>query len=87
MPAGIKVYGRKESKMSFLSKIRKNKLLKNAFKSANDPIWFVEYETQDDKGQVNVYAKSHREAVKAADNIIMIQNGDKPYKIINTSCV
>ena len=73
--------------MNFLSKIRKNKLLKNAFKSANDPIWFVEYETQDDKGQVNVYAKSHSEAVKAADNIIRIQNGDKPYKIINTSCV
>lgn len=73
--------------MSFLNKIRKNKLLKQAFKSANDPIWFVEYETQDDKGQVKVYAKSHREAVKAADNIIRIQNGDKPYKIINTSCV
>ena len=40
--------------MNFLSKIRKNKLLKNAFKRANDPIWFVEYETQDDKGQVDV---------------------------------
>ena len=73
--------------MNFLKKIKCNKLLKQAFKSANDPIGFVEYETQDDKGQVKVYAKSHREAVKAADNIIRIQNGDKPYKIINTSCV
>lgn len=73
--------------MNFLSKIRKNKLLKNAFKSADDPIWFVEYETQDDKGQVNVYAKSHREAVKAADNIIRIQNGNKPYSIINVSAI
>ena len=73
--------------MNFLKKIKCNRLLKQAFKRADDPIWFVEYETQDDKGQVNVYAKSHREAVKAADNIIRIQNGDKLYKIINTSCV
>lgn len=73
--------------MNFLNKIRKNKLLRNAFKSADDPIWFVEYETKDDKGQVNVYAKSHREAVKAADNIIRIQNENKPYSIINVSAI
>ena len=72
--------------MSFLSKIRKNKLLKNALKKANDPIWFVEYETQDDKGQVNVFASNYKEAINRASDILLYKC-DSSFKITGAACI
>lgn len=73
--------------MRLFSKIRNHRALKNAFKSASEPIWCVEYETQDGEGLVNVYANSYKSALKNADNIIRIQDGNKPYAIKSISAV
>lgn len=73
--------------MSFFSKIRNRRKLKNAFNSANEPMWYVEYETQDWEGMVNVYANSYKSAIKNADSIIRIQDGNKPYAIKSVSAI
>lgn len=73
--------------MKLFSKIRKHRTLKNAVKSANEPVWFIQYETQDGEGMVNVYANSHKSALKNADSIIRIQDGNKPYAIKSVSAV
>lgn len=56
--------------MNFLSKIRKNRLLGNAFKSAGDPMWWVFYSSSDTDGSVRVYASTENEAKEKAKFMI-----------------
>nr|DAJ94284.1 MAG TPA: hypothetical protein [Caudoviricetes sp.] len=57
-------------------KMKKNKILRNAFKKADEPIWFVYYESNSSDGTVKVFASSEREARdKAAFLISDIVNG------------
>ncbi len=71
--------------MGFLKKLKSKWLIKRAFESASEPVWFVQYETQDGEGVVNVYANSYKSALKNADSIIRIQDGNKPYAIKSVS--
>lgn len=58
-------------------KWRKNKILNSAFKKANEPVWFVYYESNSKDGTVKVSANSEREArEKAAFLISDIVNGN-----------
>lgn len=57
-------------------KWKKNKILNSAFKKADEPIWFVYYESNDNSGTVKVSAATEREARdKAAFLISDIVNG------------
>lgn len=71
--------------MGLLSRLKNKRLLSEALKNANQPMWYVEYETQDGDGLVNVYANSYKSAIKNADSIIRIQDGNKPYAIKSVS--
>lgn len=51
-------------------KNRKNKLLKEAFKQAGTPMWFVFYESNDENGSVKVYASTDNEAREKAKYMI-----------------
>lgn len=51
-------------------KNRKNKLLKEAFKQAGTPMWFVFYESNDENGTVKVYASTDNEAREKAKYMI-----------------
>lgn len=51
-------------------KNRKNKLLKEAFKQAGTPMWFVFYESNDENGTVKVYASTDSEAREKAKYMI-----------------
>lgn len=51
-------------------KNRKNKLLKEAFKQAGTPMWFVFYESNDENGTVKVYASTDGEAREKAKYMI-----------------
>ena len=56
--------------------MKKNKILRSAFKKADEPIWFVYYESNDKDGTVKVSASSEREARdRAAFLISDIVNG------------
>ena len=53
-----------------MEKNRKNKLLREAFKKANNPMWFVFYESNGESGAVKVYANSDSEAREKANYMI-----------------
>lgn len=73
--------------MKLLQKLKAKRKLNEALKSANEPLWYIEYETQYDEGQATVYASSYNEAVRNADSIIRLNNGNKPYSIKSVSVI
>lgn len=68
-------------------KNRKNKLLKEAFKQAGTPMWFVFYESNDDSGSVKVYASSDHEAREKANFMISDILRGKAFIISGTAAI
>ena len=68
-------------------KNRKNKLLKEAFKKAETPLWFVFYESDDANGTVKVYASSDSEAREKANYMISDILLGKDFVITGTAAI
>lgn len=49
---------------------KKNKFLSKALKKAEEPLWFVFYEYDNDNGSIKVYANSDSEAREKANYMI-----------------
>lgn len=73
--------------MKLLEKMRKKKLLNEAFKKAGEPCWFVYYETNDGKrNEVRVFANKESEAREKASEMIK-SFVDAPFVIIGTAAI
>lgn len=68
-------------------KNRKNKLLKEAFKKAGTPMWFVFYETNGENGSVKVYASTDHEAREKANFMISDILQGKDFIITGTAAI
>ena len=69
------------------SKMKKNKILRNAVKQASEPIWFVYYESNDSNGSVKVFANTEAQARDKASFVISdILNGDS-FVITGTAAI
>lgn len=65
----------------------KDKILRNAFKKADEPLWFVYYESNDDSGSVKVYASSEHEAREKANFMISDILRGKAFIISGTAAI
>ena len=69
-------------------KSKKNKVLKQAFRKAEDPMWFIEYVLVDDTcGQLNVFADSYKKAKSKAASILNNLYPNQYWKITNISVI
>lgn len=73
--------------MSFLEKLKIKKILKQAFKSADDPIWWVFYRSQSTDGVVKVYASTEKEAKEKANFIISDGLKGQDFEITRTAVI
>lgn len=68
-------------------KNRKNKLLKEAFKQAGTPLWFVFYESNDENGSAKVYASTEHEAREKANFMISDILQGRDFVITGTAAI
>lgn len=73
--------------MSFLNKLKIKKILKQAFKSADDPIWWVFYRSQNTDGTVKVYASTEKEAKEKANFMISDILKGQDFEITGTAVI
>ena len=73
--------------MSFLNKLKIKKILKQAFKSADDPIWWVSYRSQNTDGTVKVYASTEKEAKEKANFMISDILKGQDFEITGTAAI
>lgn len=66
---------------------RKNKLLKEAFKRAGDPIWWIFYRTDTSDGTVKVYASTENEAKEKANFLISDITKGQDFEITGTAVI
>lgn len=73
--------------MSFLNNLKIRKILKQAFKSADDPIWWVFYRSQSTDGTVKVYATTEKEAKEKANFMISDILKGQDFEITGTAVI
>ena len=65
----------------------KDKILRNALKKADEPLWFVYYESNDTNGSVKVFANTEAQAREKAAFIISDILGGDSFVITGTAAI
>lgn len=66
---------------------KKKKILCKAFKKAEEPLWFVFYESENDSGSIKVYANSDSEAREKANYMISDILAGRNFVIVGTAAI